>query len=92
MKYIDLPIRLTDRRQWRGNAMILVAAMLTLLVIMATAYISRTRATRYTAAAHQSAAQREGAGEHVGTMLAEELAQALFARPLQVCSRRWVLF
>ena len=84
MKYIDLPIRLTDRRQWRGNAMILVAAMLTLLVIMATAYISRTRATRSTAAAHQSAAQREGAGEHVGTMLAEELAQALFARPLDV--------
>lgn len=72
------------RRARRGNTIVLVTAILVLLVIIATAFVSRTRAVRQTSAAQQAAAGRDGRGESIGVNVAQEIASALFARPITV--------
>ncbi len=76
------PTTPTTSRARRGNTIVLVTAILVLLVIIATAFVSRTRAVRQTSAAQQSAAGRDGRGESVGVNVAQEIASALFAKPV----------
>lgn len=66
----------------RGNAMILVAGLLALLVIVATAYITRTTSGRDAAASVQSQSNRENAASIIAGSIAAEPAEALFVHPL----------
>ena len=70
------------RRARRGNTIVLVTAILVLLVIIATAFVGRTRAVRQISAAQQSSAGRDGRGESVAVDVANEIAGALFAKPV----------
>ena len=58
------PITANHRRARRGNTIVLVTAILVLLVIIATAFISRTNAVRQTSAAQLSFAGRDGRPEN----------------------------
>ena len=78
------PIQPNPRRVRRGNTIVLVTAILVLLVIIATAFVSRTRAVRQTSAAQQSSAGRDGRAESVAMNVAQEIAGALFAKPVAV--------
>ncbi|MEY3021619.1 MAG: hypothetical protein RIS86_817, partial [Planctomycetota bacterium] len=69
-------------RARRGNTIVLVTAILVLLVIIATAFVGRTRAVRQISSAQQAAAGRDGRGESVAIDVAGELGAALFARPV----------
>lgn len=69
-------------RTLRGNTIVLVTAILVLLVIIATAFVGRTRAVRDISAAQQSAAGRDGRAESIGVDVASEIAGALFAKPV----------
>lgn len=75
--------RLHPRTQRRGNTLVLVTAILVLLVIVATAYITRTRVGRATAAAQQQATIVEDRSESIAKSLASEVSEALFVRPVQ---------
>ena len=66
----------------RGNALVLVSAMLVLLTLIAAAYLSRTRTQRITAAAIQETAGESRRAETIGKQLATEIAQHLFVRPI----------
>ncbi|MEY5032238.1 MAG: hypothetical protein RL354_1269, partial [Planctomycetota bacterium] len=77
-------IHSNHRRARRGNTIVLVTAILVLLVIIATAFVSRTRAVRQTSAAQQSSAGRDGRAESVAVNVAQEVAGALFAKPVSV--------
>ncbi len=66
----------------RGNTIVLVTAILVLLVIIATAFVGRTRAVRQISAAQQAAAGRDGRGESIAVDVASEIGSALFARPV----------
>ncbi|MCH8344488.1 MAG: hypothetical protein IH983_10925 [Planctomycetes bacterium] len=66
----------------RGNTIVLVVGILVLLVIIATAYISRTHAGRVTAAATQRATLRDDNAQVIADSIASEIAEALFVRPL----------
>ncbi len=68
----------------RGNTIVLVTAILVLLVIIATAFVGRTRAVRDISAAQQASAGRDGRGESVGVDVANEIADALFAKPIEL--------
>ena len=68
----------------RGNTIVLVTAILVLLVIIATAFVGRTRAVRDISAAQQASAGRDGRGESVGVDVANEIAGALFAKPIEL--------
>ncbi len=65
----------------RANTLVLVVGILVLLVIIATGYLTRTHAGRVTATSQQRAAMRDDGAQVVGEMLADEIAEALFARP-----------
>ncbi|MHC4834181.1 MAG: hypothetical protein ACYTFH_09900, partial [Planctomycetota bacterium] len=69
-----------SRAQRRGNTLVLVTAILVLLVIVATAYISRTRVGRATAAAQQQAAIVDDRADSIGAAIAEEVSDAVFVR------------
>ncbi len=64
----------------RGNTLVLVTAILVLLVIIATAYISRTQGGRVIAAAQRKAIDREDRAEVAAGVVAREIADALFPR------------
>ena len=66
----------------RGNTIVLVVGILVLLVIIATAYISRTHAGRVTAAATQRANLRDDNAQVIADSIASEIAEALFVRPI----------
>ena len=66
----------------RGNAMVLVAGLLVLLVILSTAFITRTQASRSSGRAHNLRAAREASAEGVGSAIAKEISRALFVDPL----------
>ena len=66
----------------RGNTLILVAGTLVLLVIIATAYFSRAQSERVTASVHPTVELRDDRVEIIAMELANELAMALFARPV----------
>ena len=69
-------------RPCRGNTLILVVGILVLLVIIATSYITRTHAGRITGLAVQRAERRDDNARLIADMLAQEIAEALFVRPL----------
>lgn len=74
-----------ERRTFRprlGNTLVLVTAILVLLVIIATAFISRTQGGRSVTAAQQRSFQREDHAQLVGEQVAAEVAQALFPKPI----------
>lgn len=66
----------------RGNALVLVAGILVLLVIIATAYFSRTNTEREIAQAQHDATVDRELAEQVGDFLATSIAEQLFVRPL----------
>ncbi len=66
----------------RGNTIVLVVGILALLVIIATAYISRTHAGRVTSSAHQRATLRNDNAQVIADSIAGEIAEALFVRPI----------
>ncbi len=69
-------------RARRGSTMILVVSILVLLVILASAFVSRTQAGRATASAQQqTAAQTDRVGP-IAHAVTEEIAQALFVKPV----------
>ena len=66
----------------RGNALVLAASVLVLLVIIATTFISRTQTGRATAAAVRKEAERQDSVDGVGEDIAQLVANALFVRPV----------
>lgn len=66
----------------RGNTLVLVAAVLALLVIIATAYVTRTQSQRQVSVAQQSSAMRGENVEVIAETLADRVADALFVWPV----------
>ncbi|NNM25510.1 MAG: hypothetical protein HKO59_05925, partial [Phycisphaerales bacterium] len=66
----------------RGNAMILTAGVLVLLVIIATAYVTRTQTARSTSVAVRDAASRGNNAQVVAESIAREITDALFNWPV----------
>lgn len=64
----------------RGNTIVLVTGILVLLVIIATAYVTRTQSARYTAIATTNSNLRDDVNRAIADMLAEEVKIALFVR------------
>ncbi len=77
------PSRATrGRTSRRGNTIVLVAGILVLLVILASAYLTRTRAERRTSVAILDAEMRNAKARQIGESLANEVTQALFPAPI----------
>ena len=68
----------------RGNTIVLVTAILVLLAVVATAFVSRTQASRVAAGAHQQARAVDQRKSPILNQLADHVAQSLFVRPVQV--------
>jgi len=66
----------------RGNAIVLAAGVLVLLVIIATAYITTTQTGRITGKAVERNAQFSTNADIVAEQIADEIAGALFVRPV----------
>ena len=69
-----------ERARRRGNTIVLVTGILVLLVIIATAYVTRTQAGRTTASAYLTTGQRENNRDVIVEQFAQEIAEALFVR------------
>ena len=83
MTHKAMTIRQRVRRGMRrGNAMVLVAGVLVLLVVLAAAYLTRTQTTRYVAKAVQTSAGRDSSANVIAESLAMEISTALFPRPV----------
>ena len=67
----------------RGNTIVLVVGILVLLVIIATSYVTRTHAGRVTAVSQQSASLRDDNARVIAESIADEIAGALFVRPIK---------
>jgi len=74
------------RHAREGNSLVLVTALLVLLVIIATAYLGRTRSERVVSVAQQQSALRDGRASVIADDLAREVAEALFVRPINRAS------
>ena len=66
----------------RGNSIVLVMGILVLLVIIATAFITRTHAGRVTSSAMQRTTLRDDNARVIAEMLAYEIGMALFPHPI----------
>ena len=66
----------------RGNTIVLVAGILVLLVIIATAYVTRTGGERITAKVTSDAGLIDDTHRVISQMLADEIGLSLFPRPL----------
>ena len=66
----------------RGNTLVLVTAILVLLVIIATAFITRTQEGRKLAKSQQAAYERSDNVSILKDQLAKDIATSLFARPV----------
>ncbi len=64
----------------RGNAMILVTGVLVLLVIIATAYVTRTQTGRVTSVAAQRLTERQPIGDRIGGDIADMIRDHLFVQ------------
>ena len=64
----------------RGNALILVVGVLVLLVLVATAFITRTQSGRFVISAQRDAAEINDQARSIGRAVADEVAVALFPR------------
>jgi hypothetical protein len=70
----------------RGNTLVLVTAILVLLVIIATAFLVRAQSGRAQAAAQQKATGRQARVESVAADIAQEVANALFVKRIDISS------
>ena len=68
----------------RGNTIVLVTAILVLLAVVATAFVSRTQASRVAAGAHQQARAVDQRKSPILNQVADQVAQSLFVRPVNV--------
>jgi hypothetical protein len=66
----------------RGNTLVLVTAILVLLVIIATAFITRTQEGRKLAKSQQAAYERSDNVSIIKDQLVKDIATSLFARPV----------
>ena len=66
----------------RGNALVLAASVLVLLVIIATTFVSRSQSGRATAAAVRKEAERQDSVDGVGEDIAQLVANAGLCVPL----------
>ena len=66
----------------RGNSIVLVMGILVLLVIIATAFITRTHAGRVTSSVMLRTMLRDDNARAMAEMLAQEISMALFPRPV----------
>ena len=66
----------------RGNALILVAAVLVLLIIIATVFLSRTSTLRQISASQRQAAFQRDRMESAAKEVAQEIATSLFVHPI----------
>ncbi len=66
----------------RGNSILLVMGILVLLVIIATAFITRTHAGRVTSSVAVRTTLRDDNARAMAEMLAQEISMALFTRPV----------
>ncbi|MCA9289772.1 MAG: hypothetical protein KDA25_01515 [Phycisphaerales bacterium] len=73
------PQRRPDRP---GNALVLVTGILVLLVLVATAYVTRTGSGRVTSTASRRIAERTPVAERVHETLAQMIAEHLFVHPI----------
>ena len=64
----------------RGNALILVVGVLVLLVLVATAFITRTQSGRFVISAQRDASEINDQARSIGRAVADEVAVALFPR------------
>ncbi|MDI9411714.1 MAG: hypothetical protein QM519_09310, partial [Bacteroidia bacterium] len=64
----------------RANVMIMVTALLVLLVIIASAFLTRTQAGRQIASAQQSSQARQQRVDSITKAVVDEVAQSLFPR------------
>ena len=65
----------------RANALILVVGVLVLLVLVATAFLTKTQGTRLTAKAQRMASGRSNSVKFIGQSIADDIAQSLFVKP-----------
>ena len=72
--------------QRRGNSMVLVAALLVLLVIIATAFIARTQTGRKTGSAIEEASMRRASVEPIANAIADHISLALFPWPVDTAN------
>jgi type II secretory pathway pseudopilin PulG len=79
MRIMSRRARVGDRR---GNTLVLVAAVLALLAIIATAYVTRTQSQRMVSVAQQQASMRGENIDHIAESLAEHIALSLFVQPI----------
>ena len=70
-----------------GNALILVVGILVLLVLVATAFITRTQSGRVTAVAQRDVAKINDRARTIATQVADETALSLFAKPIVVTNQ-----
>ena len=68
----------------RGSTMILVVSILVLLVIIASAFVSRTQAGRMTASAQQQTAAQSDRVGPIADAVTKEISQSLFAQPVNI--------
>ncbi|MFK7959434.1 MAG: hypothetical protein AB8G96_02835 [Phycisphaerales bacterium] len=66
----------------RGNAMVLVAGLLVLLVIVVTAFLTSAQSTRELASAQKQRVTRDVSVDSIAEDIAGEIALSLFARPV----------
>ena len=66
----------------RANALILVVGILVILVLVATAFITKTQSARMTASSQRVAAARNDTARFIGNAIADEIASSLFVHPL----------
>ena len=81
------PARRMDRNRRRGNTLVLVTAILVLLVIIATAYITRAQGGRVIAAAQRKAIDREDRSQLAVGVVANEIASNLFPKLVDAAVR-----
>jgi len=80
--YISRYTGTSMRHARRGNSLVLVAGILTLLVIIATAFVTRSQGNRLTGEAQQKTEQLEDSVLAIRNSIASELARQLFVAPV----------
>ncbi|MCH2148790.1 MAG: hypothetical protein MK095_05090, partial [Phycisphaerales bacterium] len=66
----------------RGNALVLVAGVLVLLVIVATAFITSTQGVRKTATAQRRSVNTDSSAKVIADDIAREISESLFVREI----------
>jgi len=80
---------LRSARRRRGSTLVLVAGILVLLVIIASSYLSRTRAERTVSVAVRNSSQVEDRSATVKNDIAGVISESLFPKPIDPASLGW---